>query len=400
MFINLSTGLKPLFTGRLHPFRIEVINIFLTTCQQQSARLNRRIAPLTLLLSMPSSIVEEVRGDERTEPISNSLKSKIMIFTTTPPNGASLYAPLIYEFGDDAAPRDLRVEILDAESRQKIATKLLRNCSSGRIDVAPLLRRRLRWDPASSPTGFSSATQRTAHVLVRVEGVSVIRRFLPFATQPPQPLLLSTFPLRRLIARGESEELLLDRDVLYAEVERFTPRGSTVEEYISNHSEGPALFRFTTDGMEPEVERIEVRFYSTSQEVTISYALTQPLPGGVRVAWVGRGGSVEHYTFPSPEVCREVQRRSDLTLADGCDHLLESGYQRQWQLLSAYEVEDRLRALAELGTAPHAWIVGPEGEYLPVTATPSGEMILFRQGFLSALRFTLTEPLKTIRPWS
>lgn len=323
-----------------------------------------------------------------------------MIFTTTPQNGASLHGPLVYEFGDDGSPRDLQVEILDAESRQKISTKLLRNTSSGRIDIAPLLRRRLKWNPASSPAGFSSAAERTARVLVRVEGASVTRLFLPFATKPPQPLLRSTFPLRRLIARGESEELLLDRDVLYAEVERFTPTGSTVEEYVSNYSDRPALFRLTTEGMEPEVERIEVRFFSTTEEVTIRYALTQPLPGGMRVAWVGRGGSVEHYTFPAPEACYEVQQRRDLTLADGHSQPLESTYHRQWSLLSAYEVEDRLQALAELGTSPHAWIVNSEGEYLPVTVSAPEEVALSRSGLLCALRFTLIEPFKTIPSWS
>ena len=322
-----------------------------------------------------------------------------MIFTQTPQNGASLYRPLIYAFGDEAAPRDLEIEVLDLDRRQKLATKRLYNTSSGMIEIAPVVRRTLNWQPEKTPLGFSAATDRVAHVQVRVEGVSVARCFLPYVEESPQPLLFSTLPLKRLIARGEGEELLLDRDVLYAELERFTPKESTIETFYSDFTDQPALFRFTTAGMEPEVERLELRLYSTTREVILHYTLTNPIPGGMRVAWVGRGGSVEHYTFPIVERCSELQERDVAATAEGGCELLRGGYRRQWQLLSAYETPERLKALVELGTSPCIWIVSNLEGYLPVEVV-AGERQILHQGLLTSLSFTLLEPLKEINPWS
>lgn len=322
-----------------------------------------------------------------------------MRFTTTPKNGASLYGPLIYEFGDEAAPRDLNIEITDAQTLETIARKCLYNTSSGAIDIAPLLRRRLSWSPGRAPLGFSSAHERAPRIEVKVEGVSVVRYFLPCAEPPTQPLLLSTQPQNRLLCRGEDVELLLDRDLLYVEVERFLPTGSIVEEYISELTDSPVLFRFTTQDMEPEVERLEVRLHSTTQEARIGYTLTNPIPAGVRVAWVGRGGSIEHYTFPILEQLSEEQERETLTMADASEQLLESRYRESWHLLSAYETPERARALVELGSAPALWICTAQGEYIPVEVLPREQKILC-QGLLTALRFTLRKPLKTIKRWS
>lgn len=322
-----------------------------------------------------------------------------MIFTQTPQNGASLYAPLIYEFGDEKAPRDLQIDILDATSRKLIATKQLYNTSSGRIDIAPLLRRYLKWEPEIGAMGFFEAPNRFAHVLVRVEGISVMRYFLPCVVEPLQRPLLSSFPLNRLLAHGEGEELLLDRDVLYVEVERFTPEGSVSELFFPDSSDLPICFRFSTEGMEPEVERAEVRISSTTHEVVIGYTLTNPIPGGVRVAWVGRGGSIEHYTFPILEQRSETQERKVLSRGDAGEELLQSCYREHWQLLSAYETPERMQALAELGTAQQVWIVSPEAGYIPVEVEAEERKILHR-GLLTALRFTLSKPLKTIGRWN
>lgn len=322
-----------------------------------------------------------------------------MIFTQTPPNGASLYRPLVYAFGDEAAPRDLEIEVIDLDTRQKIATKRLFNTSSGRIEIAPVARRTLSWQPGQTPLGFSAATDRVAHIQVRVEGVSIARRFLPFVEEPPQPLLFSTRPLKRLIARGEGEELLLDRDVLYAELERFTPTERITETIYSDVTDQPALFRFTTAELEPEVERLELRLYSTTREVALHYTLTNPIPGSLRVAWVGRGGSIEHYTFPIVEHCSELQERDVVALAESGNELLRSGYRRKWQLLSAYETPEQLRALAELGTSPCIWIVDDQKGYTPVEVVADERQIL-HHGLLTALNFTLLEPLSEINPWS
>lgn len=323
-----------------------------------------------------------------------------MIFTSTPETGASIYGPLLYTFADEEAPRDLTVEVIDNTTRQIIFTKRLYNTSSGQIDISPLLQRRLKWRPAATPAGFSSAGERTAFIQVRVEGVSVSRRFYP-SSEPLEEnkLLLSSMPTNRLLARGECEELLLPAGILRAEVERFTPEGSITEEFISEYALEPALFGLKSEGWESDVYRAELRLYGAEQMLTLHYTLTEPLPEGVRVAWVGRQGSIEHYTFPVCLKRSESQHLNHERLTTGEHLTLQAAYEEQWQLLSAYESSARLAALAELGTAPAAWIITPDGEYRSV-AVAEGERILRRYGYLSALEFTLTTTPQQQTLWS
>lgn len=323
-----------------------------------------------------------------------------MIFTTTPESGASLYGPLLYAFSDEAEPRDLTVEVIDVTTRTTLFTKQLYNTSSGQIDISPLLQRRLSWNPAATPAGFSSAVDRAPLIQVKVEGVSVTRRFYP-SQQPVtgEELLLSSMPSSRLLARGEREELLLPTGILRAEVERFTSEGSIVEEFISSYATEPALFGVESEGWEEEVFRAEVRLYAADSSHTLHYTLVDPLPEGVRAAWVGRNGCIEHYTFPICIKHSELQQVSHGHFASGAQRTLQSQCEEQWQLLSAYEGRARLAALAELGTAPEAWIVTGDGVYIPVVVK-AAERTLHRHGSLTALEFTLSTTPKQLTLWS
>lgn len=323
-----------------------------------------------------------------------------MLFTSTPESGASIYGPLLYAFADEAEARDLTVEVIDVTTRTTLFTKKLYNTSSGEIDISPLLQRHLKWNPAATPAGFSSAAERAPLIQVKVEGVAVTRRFYP-SQQPVagDELLLGSMPASRLLTRGEREELLLPAGIVRAEVERFTSEGSTVEEFISSYALEPALFGVRTEEWEEEVFRAEVRLYAANKSLTLHYTLVDPLPEGIRTAWVGRCGSIEHYTFPICLKHSELQQVSHERFATGALRTLQSECEEQWQLLSAYEGRARLAALAELGTAPEAWVVSSEGEYTPVVVK-AAERTLHRHGSLTALEFTLSTTAKQLTLWS
>ncbi len=323
-----------------------------------------------------------------------------MQFTSTPNDWASLYEPLVYCFGDDKEPRDLTVEVVDYPTLKPLFTKKIYQSSSGRIDIAPLLQRHLKWNPATTPIGFSSAADRVLQVMVRVEEAGCVRHFLPQLEKPIAPLIQSTMPLRRTIRRGEREELLVGKGVLRAELELFSAGGSTVRTFGSAYSSGAALFGLDTSSVNADVQRLELRLYNGSgTETTLHYTLVEESSDGIRLAWVGRGGSIEHYTFPLVEQQFEKQHKAWIDSPDGSSHPVSIDYEAWWQIRSAFELHDTLKALVEIGTAQHVWRVEEDGSYHEVWVRAE-EHVFRRHGALCSLQFSLHNLSKQLSLWS
>ncbi len=322
-----------------------------------------------------------------------------MQFTSVPANGASLCAPLIFAFGDQADPRTLDVEIYHAQSGDLLFKKRLYHTSAGEVDIAPLLRRLVRFDPSCIATGFFKLPNRFLPVRVRVEEASVERTFLP-AEHLPEGYLLTSMPTSRLLARGDKEELFLRPGITRAIVRYQTPTESTSRIFTNSDSTQPCGFGVTTHTLPEGVERMEVALYVGNELAhTIHYTIIPVRSEGVRLAWVGRQGAIEHYTFPRCESRTEEQSRHEGLLAEGASRLLQATVQEQWLITSAYERTEVLEALAEIGTAPQLWLVSESGTYTPI-GVKAGSHQLFRRGVLTAMQFTLCSTVKQLSLWS
>lgn len=323
-----------------------------------------------------------------------------MTFTVTPENYASLYAPLVYAFEDELEPRTVDVSIVQPATGEVIAVKRLSNTSSGRVDIAPLIRHLPTVEPARI-TGFSPANARMPLVRVEVDGATDTKRFLPAYRSPGNAVRLGSMPDERIISRGEYDELTLLPGVARAELFADTAAGMVLKSYNNLFSSVPVLFRFDPAQWDESVSQVEVQFLNTYGSLlsAVHYRVVPKVAESVRVAWLGRGGAVEHYTFPVQLAAAERQERRSLRMAAGDERLLDALFEERIEVVSAHEPQAVLRSLAELGTARFAWICDAAGEYRPVTAE-IGEAILRRHGAPSALRFTLRPTQKNRMPWS
>lgn len=278
-----------------------------------------------------------------------------MQYTQIPPDYAPLGGPLVYAFSD-VAPRTFDVSVIDYGVEASVGARRFCDTSSGALDIAPFLRRRLSFRPASGETGgtgFVDAWDRTALAALEIDGIRTpARNFLPLRTAVAAPALLSSMPGYRFIAHGEREELtvLTDRPCT-ATVEAFRDGRTQTVSYTAPRA-GLLLFRLDTAEF-PQAELLTVRFDRFAQ---IVFELTPPRTAGCRVAWRSDSGSLEHYTFPVVKEERTDAERTHIRTEEG----LRTGAMLAWRsrtLLSAYEPAGVLEALAEILSSPQVWTV-------------------------------------------
>ncbi len=325
-----------------------------------------------------------------------------MIFTQIPGDYAPLYGPLNFRFEDQEPPRELTFILLDSNDLSILATKRLWGTNSGEVNIAPLLRRRISWNPQATPMGFSLANTRIPEVTASVEGVEVTRRILPVWPEEEIPeVLLSPMPDRRVLIRGEGEELFLNRGVAMAELEIQTPWEKRVIPYRGGNPEEFQLFRFDSREWPEGACQAELRLLDTSLKVlhTLRYTLIEAPAEGLRVAWVSRLGSIEHYTFPVVKWIEQPQQERPIVLVDGRSKRLRVSLEENWQVTSAYETPEMQRALTELATTQAAWWIDEVGNYHEI-GVESAPLKLQRYGLLSTLEFTLCPTRKQLSLWS
>ena len=311
-----------------------------------------------------------------------------MIFTRIPQNYASLSGPAVFGFRNDGPARTLDVEIVDARTGVLLAARRFYRAATIEIDVAPVLRRSVGFDPSpAAATGFRGAEDRCARVFLRVEQVeSPVRTFLA-CERPAAGVLATDMPAARLLGSGEQEELTLLPGAASVEVTAHADEQATAYRYAATDDPYPQLFRLCADDF-PQARRLTLRVLSAGGAVlsTLRYGIAPPPPGGVRLAWHGRSGAVEHYTFPIVRTLAEEQRRTTAEGALAREFVAAEGEERL-TLLSAYEPKATLRALAAIGTAPRIWIADG-GIYRRVEVLPA-ERSIVRHGTLRAMEVTL-----------
>ena len=268
------------------------------------------------------------------------------------------------------------------------------------FDIAPYLRRRVQFVPATGGTGFHPAAGRTVTVHVEaaatggaVEAVSPARTFRPGAEAAEAPCLLTSMPLRRLIPEGACDELTLLTDgPCTVTVTAMAGDTAAAESYRAAEA-GLHIFRLDLRDF-PDAETLTVDAGACG---TVVYTVIPARQEAVRLAWRSRAGSVEHYSFPvlQTEVIRSVRQQ-----AYGPDGRTAATAEtdRETVLVSAYEGRQVLEALAELTSAPEVWIADGDS-YTPVDIA-SDEAVVQRHGTLSCLEIAVRPKRKTRTSWN
>ncbi|MDE5731126.1 MAG: hypothetical protein K2H81_06385 [Alistipes sp.] len=316
-----------------------------------------------------------------------------MLFTQMPQPFASVHRPLTYVFSRIAAP-ELHLRVLDVRSGALLGSKRFHAVETAAADIAPIVRRALRFRPVPGATGVTRGEDRTVCVqLSGEESFSPVRSFTGAGAAPLPPCLMTTMPLRRVIAYGESDEITC-----------CIPGQHTVT-IAGDGSAEPLEFRMAADGRELTLIRVDTRdFAPDTRSISvvvaadgrvvgrIDYTVVASFgAGSVRLAWRSSAGSVEHYTFPVVAgIVRKTVRESLRT--DRGKVVASVRSERLVTLRSAIETAAVVEALSEIAAAPQVWRVASDG-YEPVELLPEERpQALCSHGTLCCVEIVLRNP--------
>ena len=312
-----------------------------------------------------------------------------MQFTQIPEQGAPLGEELRYTVVHETAG-NIDIRIFDASNNMLLGAKRFASVTTATFDIAPYLQRASRFVPTIGGTGFCSAPQRSVTTVVEavatedetIAAVAPARTFSPGTETTGISGLRTTMPLNRLIPAGVCEELtFLTGDICTVTVTAQAGDTTMAESYRSPKA-GLQLFRLDLrDFPEAETLTVDAGVYGT-----VVYSVIPTGQGSVRLAWRSQVGSVEHYTFP---VVQTDTIYSNKRQAEGPNGriIVAAKTDRERLLVSAYESQPVLEALAELTASPDIWIV--EGDtYIPTEVT-TNEAVVRRHGTLCCLEIAI-----------
>lgn len=298
-------------------------------------------------------------------------------------------------------PADFDIRILDEPGTSLLAAKRFANLAEVSFDIAPVMRRLIRFNPQPGSTGFIPASDRCPKAVVKAafvddEGSSIVasvRIYMPADTKPVSPAIISSMPLERTIPEGASDEISLFSDEALAVTVTAVGPESTVAQTYTSTEINLQVFRLNTADF-PGAETITVDAGACGQVV---YTLVPAREQALRLAWRSRAGSIEHYSFP---IVRETSLRVDKTRIHSADGpvTLAAETERIVHLVSAFERPAVAEALAEVIEAPEVWVVAKEG-YTPVDIT-TDEAVIRRHGALSCLEIAFRFTRKNRLSWS
>lgn len=315
-----------------------------------------------------------------------------MIFTKIPELFASLQGELPYEFAN-ASEENVVLSIMDVRTGNCLGVKQFYDTTSGVTDIAPMVRKEIRFVPSEEPMGIYDTANRSALIEVYTASGqrSDQREFLPGRIDGQPAQVLTTMPFRRIVARGEVDEItVLAPDGFRVEVS--TDRGSATTMYYTG-GESISLFRFEADYFEPGTSSIALKFIAQEAVIhQIDYTVVPAVHTGRRLAWQSAAGSIEHYTFPVIKSEAEKIEKGEVYTPTGGYTPTRLSAERTTTLLSAYEPGATIEALAAIAASPQVWIV-TDGRYDEVDVLPS-EQIIRRHGSLRCVGIEIRPKFK------
>ena len=357
-----------------------------------------------------------------------------MQFTRIPDSYAPLGGPLTYAVEHDACS-NLAVRILNGTQTELYGAKRFAEVAAAEFDIAPYLRRQLRFAPVTGETGVYAGAPRIIGTVVKVEATgaasaaaeaaegsmqpaaewaaesatgsaaepavqaaaratatSAYRMFLPSTEPVSAPALLTSMPRVRLIPVGANDELSLltsgpHRVTLIAE---YGP--DAIADTFEIPSGGLHIFLLNTS----EYWRADKITIDAGTCGKVVYSLVQPMRGSVRLAWRSRAGSLEHYTFPVEATAGVEATKQHAYGPDGYVGRATGEYRRK--LRSALETREVLEGLAELVDTPQVWLVD-EGRYVPVEVV-SERAVVHNHGTMSWLEVTIRDVKHKEAAWN
>lgn len=298
-------------------------------------------------------------------------------------------------------PQTIDIAVKNALTGRLLGARRFANTTDATFDMAPIVRRCIRFAPQPAQTGFVSAADRKIPATIEATASddptqhlsSSVKVCYAAEIEAPMSSLITTMPLQRLIALGECDEIaLLVDQAPQATVTAQGPAGTETRTYTTWNT-GFLLFRLDTSEF-PDAERLTLDLGLCGK---VEYTLVPATRGARRIAWHSRAGSLEHYTFPV-ELTASVETQK--TRIYGPEGYTTIGTDRQQllRLRSAYESREMLEILSEILAAPEVWIVDGEG-YRQVDVV-SDQAVVHRHGVLSCLEIEIRPCRTTERPWN
>lgn len=324
----------------------------------------------------------------------------MVTFTQIPDNNTPLGGAVVYAFACDT-PQTVDLRVTEAESGTLLGVRRFVEASAAKCDIAPMLRRALRFTPATGSTGVRPATERqvTACVELRAEAAEEVlatapdRTFPGCRTAPAGPTILTTMPENRLIAPDESDELLL-----------FTDAAETVT--VTAHSHAFLLvYRYSIPEAGLWLFHLAARNFPGAESLTVDagacgtvrYTVAAVPDGAVRLAWRSGEGSVEQCTFPTVRSASVAAEKERVCGPDGLAGAAAE-LERRELLVSAFEPAEVLEALGEVLATPDVWRAA-DGEYEGVDVLTE-EAVVWRYGTMSTLELEIRPKRKNRMPWN
>ena len=244
-----------------------------------------------------------------------------MTFTSLPEMFSSVFGPLAYTFSN-AAETELFLEILSTRDGSRIGSKRFYNTPTGTLNIAPMVRKNIRFVPSSGMTGFCNSESRSASVQLAVGTTySEVRTFVAAHDSVKPSRILTTMPSHRIIAYGESDEITccIPGQHTVTVTSDITAEALT---YNAIGGEELTLFRLNTRSFLPSVGTITVRIATAGQTVAeipvlglvVKHPHTQDCPHGSPQQGKSATRSFRNATKDAVSPGEAVQVRSNTTL--------------------------------------------------------------------------------------
>ena len=317
-----------------------------------------------------------------------------MNFNAIPDNFAPIEGGLVYSFDCGSVLPVADVKIINVATNEMQAVCRLRNLRFGSVDIAPYVRKMMNPTPATGNRVIVDGT-RSANVCIEVGGVrSAVRRYslCPIGADPK---LLTTMPLQRTIAAGESDELTFYApEGGFLNVTEYFTDDCTNYEYEIAPSNEVQVFRLNTDDFNSDTYAVDVNVEIGGRVSTLCYYYVCRPAGARRLKWLSSCGSIESYTFP---VCGAQRLKVDKSRIYGADGHRITGVEAERTLLlsSDYEPLDVITPIEELLVAKQVWMETPNGtEPADVMST---ENVIACNGELNAIKVEVRPQRREVR---
>lgn len=270
----------------------------------------------------------------------------------------------------------------------RIGSKRFYNTPTGTLNIAPMVRKNIRFVPSSGMTGFCNSESRSASVQLAVGTTySEVRTFVAAHDSVKPSRILTTMPSHRIIAYGESDEITccIPGQHTVTVTSDITAEALT---YNAIGGEELTLFRLNTRSFLPSVGTITVRIATAGQTVAeIGYTVVPKCDEGCRIAWRSRAGSIEHYTFPVVKSVVQKIRKEQVLTDDAGYEDISIRDERTTTLASAFEPAAVIEALAEIAASPQVWKI--DGDKYEEVDILTREQTIGRHGSLGCIEISL-----------